>query len=100
MVEKFISGSLSSKLCEFRKGQIGLAQYSQVAKYNLAMCSESSEEPRVRETKTMYGEQDAWGNSVASLRANLLLSPIERLRKAERAARSLLELRNALKRID
>lgn len=53
---------------------------------------------QVRETRRDYGEQDEWGNSIASLRANLKLTPLERLRKAENAARSLRELRDALKR--
>jgi hypothetical protein len=40
----------------------------------------------VRETVTPYEAQDAWGNSIASLRANLRLTPLERLRKAEQLA--------------
>lgn len=41
---------------------------------------------RVAETRNPYGEQDAWGNSIGSLRANLRLTPLERLRKADRFA--------------
>jgi hypothetical protein len=58
------------------------------------------DEREVAERRQKYGEQDAWGNSVDSLRANLRLTPIERLRRLERAANSLLELKRALKRID
>lgn len=52
------------------------------------------------EERHPYGEQDAWGNSIANLRVNLKLTPVERIRKAESAARNLLALRNALKPID
>ncbi|MBS1716092.1 MAG: hypothetical protein JST30_17325 [Armatimonadetes bacterium] len=63
------------------------------------MTSDDDDVGEVREAKHPYGEQDAWGNSVDSLRANLKLTPTERLRKAERAARAALRLRNAAKRI-
>lgn len=53
---------------------------------------------KVAEIRSPYGEQDEWGNSIASLRINLKLTPLERLRKAEQAARSVQELRRALKR--
>jgi hypothetical protein len=50
---------------------------------------------KVEEERSRYGEQDAWGNSVDAIRANLRLPPIERLRRASQAARSLARLRNA-----
>ena len=57
-----------------------------------------SEPKRAKEERRDYGEQDEWGNSIASLRANLRLTPLERLRRAEQAHNSLRELLNALKR--
>jgi hypothetical protein len=42
---------------------------------------------RVAEDRALYGEQDAYGNSIANLRINLKLTPVERIRKAEQAAR-------------
>ena len=54
--------------------------------------------PTVHETRSQYGEQDAWGNSIDSLRINLKLTHLERLIKADRAAKSLHLLKNALKR--
>jgi hypothetical protein len=53
-----------------------------------------------KEQRRDYGEQDEWGNSIASLRANLKLTPIERIRKAEQSQRELNRLLNAIKRID
>jgi hypothetical protein len=59
------------------------------------------EKPKqAKEQRRDYGEQDEWGNSIASLRANLRLTPIERIRKAEASAKAVAELRRALKRID
>lgn len=55
------------------------------------------DKPVVREEKSPYGEQDAWGNSVDSLRLNLKLTPLERLRRAEHAAKEVIKLRNALR---
>ena len=52
---------------------------------------------KVAEQRALNGEQDAWGNSIANLRINLKLTPIERILKAERAARGLAELKSALK---
>lgn len=53
-----------------------------------------SDEPQVvRANPHPYGEQDAYGNSVGSLRENLKLTPIERLRRAERAARFAVKYR-------
>ena len=57
-----------------------------------------SEPKHAKEERRDYGEQDEWGNSIASLRANLRLTPLERLRRAEQAHNSLRELLNALKR--
>lgn len=54
---------------------------------------------KVAEVRYPYGEQDAWGNSVDALRANLKLTPIERLRKAQRAANSISRLKRAIKRV-
>jgi hypothetical protein len=45
-----------------------------------------------------YGEQDVWGNDIAMLRANLRLTPLERLKKAEADAKSLYKLTNALRK--
>ena len=56
------------------------------------------EKPKVKETRSPYGEQDEWGNDIAALRANLKLTYAERLVRADRAAKSLYELKNALKR--
>ena len=53
---------------------------------------------RVAETRNPYGEQDEWGNSIASLRANLRLTPLERLRKAERFARFVKKYKGAAHR--
>jgi len=50
---------------------------------------------RVAETRNPYGEQDEWGNSIADLRANLKLTPLERLRKAERFSRFVKKYRGA-----
>ena len=52
---------------------------------------------QVKDDRAKYGEQDEWGNSIASLRNNLRLSPLERLIRADRAGKSLNELLNALK---
>jgi hypothetical protein len=59
-----------------------------------------SDAKRANEQRRDYGEQDEWGNSIASLRANLKLTPIERIRKAEQSQRELNRLLNAIKRID
>lgn len=60
-----------------------------------------SDEPKVvRENPHPYGEQDAYGNSISALRANLKLTPVERLRKAERQLKEAMELRDALRRAD
>jgi len=45
------------------------------------------EQNRAKESRREYGEQDAYGNSIDNLRANLKLTPIERIRKAEAMAR-------------
>jgi hypothetical protein len=55
-------------------------------------------EPRVHEIKHPYGEQDEWGNSLASLRNNLRLTPLERLRKAEDAAQFAIRFKGAAQR--
>lgn len=58
-----------------------------------------SEEPdQAREERSRYGEQDAWGNSIGSLRLSLKLTMVERLDKADRSARSTWWLKNALRR--
>ena len=58
-----------------------------------------SEPDEVRDKREKYGEQDEWGNRIADLRANLRLTPYERLQKAERYAKAALILKNARKRI-
>lgn len=60
--------------------------------------AEGPQPDRVAEIRTPYGEQDEWGNSIADLRANLKLTPLERLRKAEAAAKGLEELLRAFGR--
>jgi len=45
-----------------------------------------------------YGEQDDWGNDIPMLRANLRLTRLERLVKAETDAKSLFRLTNAFRR--
>lgn len=65
--------------------------------YNAIMDPKRDE---VAEKRAKYGEQDEWGNDVATLRANLRLTPTQRILKAQRAAESLQELRRALRRID
>lgn len=62
--------------------------------------SDDSEPQVVHESPRDYGEQDAWGNSIGSLRLNLKLTPLERLRKAEAASRSLHNLKHAIKGAD
>ncbi|MEO7453292.1 MAG: hypothetical protein ABIV13_00840 [Fimbriimonadales bacterium] len=52
-----------------------------------------SDSKRAKEERRDYGEQDEWGNSIASLRANLRLTPLERIRKAEAFARSVFKIR-------
>lgn len=42
-----------------------------------------------------YGEQDANGIDVSNLRANLRLTPTERLKKHQRALKLVTEVRNA-----
>lgn len=54
----------------------------------------------VHEDRAKYGEQDAWGNSIGSLRLNLKMTPIERLRKAESFARFAEKYRGAARRRD
>ena len=49
----------------------------------------------VQETNSQYGEQDYWGNSIAMLRHNLKLSPTDRVRQAQLALETALELKNA-----
>lgn len=53
---------------------------------------------RVAEQRSPYGEQDEWGNDIAMLRANLKLTPEERLRKGQQAAESLTRLLKGIKR--
>lgn len=50
---------------------------------------------RGREQRRDYGEQDEWGNSIGSLRLNLKLTPIERIRRAEEMARFVAKYRGA-----
>jgi hypothetical protein len=50
-----------------------------------------------KEDRAKYGEQDEWGNSIASLRNNLRLTPLERLIRADRFGKSVNELLHALK---
>lgn len=58
--------------------------------------TEGMEKPvRGREQRRDYGEQDAWGNSIGSLRLNLKLTPIERIRRAEEMARFVAKYRGA-----
>jgi hypothetical protein len=59
-----------------------------MAKYTSFMSEDPALVPdsRVEEIRSIYGEQDAYGNSIANLRANLKLTPVERIRKAERFA--------------
>lgn len=52
----------------------------------------------VREERSPYGEQDAWGNSVDALRANLKLSYLERLRRGEAHSKDVEKLRGLLNR--
>ena len=54
-------------------------------------------EREVHEDRKPYGEQDAWGNDIGSLRLNLRLTPLERLVKADAATKNLYALKNALK---
>ena len=49
--------------------------------------------------QTPYGEQDGNGVDISLIRANLRLSPTERLRRADRQARALLKLRQHARRI-
>jgi hypothetical protein len=51
-----------------------------------------------KEQRRDYGEQDEWGNSIASLRANLKLTPTERIRRADAFARSVAKIRGAAHR--
>jgi hypothetical protein len=46
-----------------------------------------------------YGEQDENGVDLSLIRENLKLSPLERLRKADRASRALQEMRKRVRRI-
>ena len=63
--------------------------------------AEEAQEPkadRVAESRALYGEQDEWGNSIANLRANLRLTPLERLRRAEEMARFVNKYKGAANR--
>ncbi len=60
----------------------------------------NEDEGKVAEARAKCGEQDAWGNSVAALRANLKLTPLERLRRLERAARFVEKYRGAARKAD
>jgi hypothetical protein len=51
------------------------------------------EKRRVEEDRREYGEQDEFGNSIDNLRANLKLTPIERISKAEAMARFIAKFR-------
>jgi hypothetical protein len=57
-------------------------------------------ERRVEDTRWPYGEQDAYGNSIANLRENLKLTPVERIRKAERFAKMVAKFQGVLHRTD
>jgi len=50
-----------------------------------------------RDDQPRFEEQDSWGHSIAALRANLRLTPLQRLQQGEQAARSILELKRVLK---
>jgi hypothetical protein len=54
---------------------------------------------RPRPRQTPYGEQDENGVDWSILRANLRLTPLERLRRADAAAQALLRLRANVRRI-
>jgi hypothetical protein len=62
--------------------------------------SERDEPEVVRERRNPYAEEyDDWGNSITHLRANLKLTPRQRLERAQASAGSLLELKKrALKK--
>jgi hypothetical protein len=53
---------------------------------------------QVRETRGGHEEQDEFGNSLADLRANLKLSILDRLRKAENIEKELVKFDRGLKR--
>jgi hypothetical protein len=47
-----------------------------------------------------YGEQDENGVDLSLIRENLKRSPIDRLRRADRAAKSIISMRSRVRRID
>ena len=53
---------------------------------------------QVKDDRAKYGEQDEWGNSIASLRNNLRLTYEERLIRATEGARAIHALKHAFKR--
>ena len=53
---------------------------------------------QVRETRGGYEEQDQFGNSLANLRANLALTPLERMRKSEALREFIWKYRGRVRR--
>lgn len=62
--------------------------------------SERESDDRVAEPRSPYGDQDEWGNSIDALKANLKLTPMERLERACQAAKSMEGLVRAARRLD
>lgn len=58
----------------------------------------SEEAKVVRENPRPYGEQDAYGNSISTLRENLKLTPLQRLRNVESIARFMVKYRGIARR--
>lgn len=49
--------------------------------------------------QTPYGEQDANGTDISLIKSNLMLSPLERLRRADSARRSAIWIHRHARRI-
>ena len=52
-----------------------------------------------RSIQTPYGEQDENGTDLSLIRANLRLSPLDRLRQGDAATTAALRIRNYARRI-
>jgi hypothetical protein len=59
--------------------------------------SDINPDPAIR--MTPYGEQDENGVDVSLIRANLRLTPLQRIRQADRMRRQILSLRKHARRI-
>lgn len=59
---------------------------------------EPKSDEQVRKKRAKYGEQDAWGNQVGSIRENLRRTPLQRLQRAQEMANFVAYVRTHARR--